>query len=97
GVTGGDLPARIGTEFVTQSATTRAKAVRAQARIAGLSATAAADAKPAASAAVIRGVPVVQNTGMLEIDGRLVRLFGVEGTRGRAAHDFKRYLGSREV
>jgi penicillin-binding protein 1A len=97
GVTGGDLPARIWNEFVTQSAAARAKAVRAQARIAGLSATAAADAKPAASAAVIRGVPVVQNTGMLEIDGRVVRLFGVEGTRGRAARDFKRYLGSREV
>jgi penicillin-binding protein 1A len=97
GVTGGDLPARIWNEFVTQSAAARAKSVRAQARIAGLSATAAADAKPAASAAVIRGVPVVQNTGMLEIDGRVVRLFGVEGTRGRAARDFKRYLGSREV
>jgi penicillin-binding protein 1A len=97
GITGGDLPARIWNEFVTQSAAARAKAVRAQARIAGLSATAAADAKPAASAAVIRGVPVVQNTGMLEIDGRVVRLFGVEGTRGRAARDFKRYLGSREV
>jgi membrane peptidoglycan carboxypeptidase len=97
GVTGGDLPARIWNEFVTQSAAARAKAVRAQARIAGLSATAAADAKPAASAAVIRGVPVVQSTGVLEIDGRVVRLFGVEGARGRAARDFKRYLGSREV
>jgi penicillin-binding protein 1A len=97
GVTGGDLPARIWNEFVTQSATARAKAVRAQPRIAGLSATAAADAKPAASAAIIRGVPSVQNTGMLEIDGRVVQLFGVEGTRGRAARDFKRYLGNREV
>jgi penicillin-binding protein 1A len=97
GVTGGDLPARIWNEFVTQSAAARAKAVRAQARIAGLSATTAADAKPAASAAVIRGVPIVQNTGMLEIDGRVVRLFGVEGARGRAAREFKRYLGSREV
>jgi penicillin-binding protein 1A len=55
GVTGGDLPARIWNEFVTQSAAARAKAVRVQARIAGLSATTAADAKPAASAAVIRG------------------------------------------
>jgi len=39
----------------------------------------------------------VQSTGMLEIEGRVIRLFGVEGTRGRAARDFKRYLGSREV
>jgi 1A family penicillin-binding protein len=97
GVTGGDLPARIWNEFVTQSATARAKAVRAQPRIAGLFAPAPADAKPGPSGTIIRGVPVVQSTGMLEIEGRVVRLFGVEGTRGRAARDFKRYLGSREV
>jgi membrane peptidoglycan carboxypeptidase len=97
GVTGGDLPARIWNEFVTQSASSRAKAVRAQPRTAGLFATAAADAKPGPSGTIIRGVPVVQSTGMLEIEGRVVRLFGVEGTRGRAARDFKRYLGSREV
>jgi len=97
GVTGGDLPARIWNEFVTQSATSRAKAVRAQPRTAGLFATAAADAKPGPSGTIIRGVPVVQSTGMLEIEGRVVRLFGVEGTHGRAARDFKRYLGSREV
>jgi len=89
GVTGGDLPARIWNEFVTQSAAARAKAVRAQPQIAALSATAAADAKPAASATIIRGVPVVQSTGTLEIEGRVVRLFGVEGARGRAARDFR--------
>src|SRR5262249_12586136 len=97
GVTGGDLPARIWNEFVTQSATARAKAVRTQPRIAGLFATAAPDAKPGPSGTIIRGVPVVQSTGMLEIEGRVVRLFGVEGTRGRAVRDFKRYLGNREV
>src|SRR5947209_17584554 len=97
GVTGGDLPARIWNEFVTQSATARAKAVRTQPRIAGLFATAAADAKPGPSGTIIRGVPVVQSTAMLEIEGRVVRLFGVEGTRGRAVRDFKRYLGNREV
>ncbi|MBV8288262.1 MAG: penicillin-binding protein, partial [Hyphomicrobiales bacterium] len=97
GVTGGDLPARIWNEFVTQSATARAKAVRTQPRIAGLFATAAADAKPAPSGTIIRGVPVVQSTAMLEIEGRVVRLFGVEGARGRAVRDFKRYLGNREV
>jgi penicillin-binding protein 1A len=97
GVTGGDLPARIWNEFVTQSATARAKAVRTQPRIAGLFATAAADAKPGPSGTIIRGVPLVQSTAMLEIEGRVVRLFGVEGTRGRAVRDFKRYLGNREV
>jgi endonuclease YncB( thermonuclease family) len=39
----------------------------------------------------------VQNTGTLELQGRVIRLFGVEGTRGRAARDFRRYLGRREV
>src|SRR6516164_8610261 len=97
GVTGGDLPARIWNEFVTQSAAARAKAARTQPRMVALSAFAAGEAKPEPSAPVIRGVPMVQNTGTLEIEGRVVRLFGVEGVRGRAARDFKRYLGNREV
>ena len=97
GVTGGDLPARIWNEFVTQSAAVRAKAVRAQPRVAALSAPAAGDITSGRSAAVIRGVPVVQTTGMLEIAGHVVRLFGVEGARGRPAREFTRYLGSREV
>src|SRR5262249_55647237 len=43
GVTGGDLPARIWNEFVSQSAAARAKAVRLQPRVAALSAPAAGD------------------------------------------------------
>ena len=97
GVTGGDLPARIWNEFVTQSAAVRAKSVRAQPRVAALSTPAAGDITSGRSAAVIRGVPVVQTTGMLEIAGHVVRLFGVEGARGRPAREFTRYLGSREV
>jgi penicillin-binding protein 1A len=97
GVTGGDLPARIWNEFVTQSAAARAKAVRAQPRVAALSAPAAGDIRSAPSAGVIRGVPIVQTTAMLEIQGRVVPLFGVEGVRGRPAREFTRYLGSREV
>jgi penicillin-binding protein 1A len=96
-VTGGDLPARIWNEFVTQSAAARAKVARAQPQMTALSALEAGNAKPAPIASVIRGVPVVQNTGMLAIQGRVVRLFGVEGARGRAARDFSRYLGGREV
>jgi 1A family penicillin-binding protein len=97
GVTGGDLPARIWHDFVTQSAAARAKIVRPQPRMTALAAADAGDAKPAASASVVRGVPVVQNTGMLEIQGRVLRLFGVEAVRGRAAREFRRYLGNREV
>jgi penicillin-binding protein 1A len=97
GVTGGDLPARIWNEFVTQSATARAKIARAQPEMTALSASEASTAKPAPSASVIRGVPVVHNTAILEIRGRVVRLYGVEGARGRAARDLRRYLGPREV
>ena len=97
GVTGGDLPARIWNEFVTQSAAARAKAVRAQPRVAALSAPAAGDIPSAPNAGVVRGVPTVQTTGILEIQGRVVPLFGVEGVRGRPAREFTRYLGSREV
>src|SRR5262245_57192578 len=87
GVTGGDLPARIWNEFVTQSAAVRAKIVRPRPRMTALAAADAGDAKPAANA-LVRGVPVVQNTGTLEIQGRVVRLFGVEGVRGRATREF---------
>jgi penicillin-binding protein 1A len=97
GVTGGDLPARIWHDFVTESAAIRAKIVRPQPRRTALAAADAGDAKPTASPSVVRGVPVVQNTGMLEIQGRALRLVGVEGVRGRAAREFRRYLGSREV
>jgi penicillin-binding protein 1A len=97
GVTGGDLPARIWNEFVSQSAPVRAKVARASSRATALAAFEAGDAKRAPNASVIRGVPVVPNTGMLEIQGRIVRLFGVEGARGRAVREFRRYLGNREV
>jgi penicillin-binding protein 1A len=95
GVTGGDLPARIWNEFVTQSAAARAKVARAQPQTIALSASEAI--KPAPNGPVIRGVPIVHNTGTLEIQGRMVRLVGVEGARGRPARDLRRYLGSREV
>jgi membrane peptidoglycan carboxypeptidase len=97
GVTGGDLPARIWSEFVTQSAPARAKVARTQSRTTALAAFETGDTKLVPNTAVIRGMAVVQNTGMLEIQGRVVRLFGVEGVHGRPAREFRRYLGNREV
>jgi penicillin-binding protein 1A len=97
GVTGGDLPARIWNEFVSQSSPVRAKLARASSRATALAAFEAGDAKRAMNTSVIRGIPVVQNTGTLEIQGRIVRLFGVEGMRGRAAREFRRFLRNREV
>jgi hypothetical protein len=34
---------------------------------------------------------------MLELQGNQIRLYGVEGVRGRPAREFQRYLGRREV
>jgi 1A family penicillin-binding protein len=96
-VAGGDLPARMWNEFVTQSVAVRAKIARAQPQMMALTPSEASAAKAGPSGSMIRGVPVVQNTGILEVQGRVVRLYGVEGTRGRAARDLRRYLGRREV
>jgi penicillin-binding protein 1A len=96
-VTGGDLPARIWNDFVTQSVATRAKIARAQSQRLTLAPSDGVHAALASSGAVIRGVPVVENSATLEIQGRVVRLYGVEGARGRAARELKRYLGRREV
>ena len=96
-VAGGDLPARIWNEFVTQSAAARAKVARVQPQMVSLAVSAGTDGKPGSGTSVVRGVPLVQNTGTLELQGRVIRLFGVEGARGRAARDFRRYLGRREV
>jgi penicillin-binding protein 1A len=96
-VAGGDMPARIWNEFVTQSAAARAKVARVQPQMVSLAASAGTDAKPESGTSIVRGVPLIQNTGTLELQGRVIRLFGVEGARGRAARDFRRYLGRREV
>src|SRR5262245_21654335 len=95
-VTGGDLPARIWAEFVGQSSAARAKIARAQSQRVSLAATDGVGSS-GSSAAVIRGVAAVQNSATLEIQGRVVRLYGVEGTRGRPARELRRYLGRREV
>jgi 1A family penicillin-binding protein len=96
-VAGGDMPARIWNEFVTQSAAARAKVARVQPQMVSLAASAGTDGKAESGTSVVRGVPLVQNTGTLELQDRVIRLFGVEGARGRAARDFRRYLGRREV
>src|SRR5207247_10159161 len=96
-VTGGDLPARIWHDFVTQSAAAaRAKTARAQPTTTG--AAEATRIRPDTVApAAIRGMAFVLDTATLEVQGRMVRLYGVEGARGRSVRDLRRYLGRREV
>jgi penicillin-binding protein 1A len=95
GVVGGDLPARIWREFVTQSAPVQAKLARAQPSTTGLAER--GNAKPAVNGPPIRGVAGVVDTGRLAVAGRMVRLYGVDGIGGQAKREFARYLGRREV
>jgi membrane peptidoglycan carboxypeptidase len=90
-VTGGDLPARIWHEFVTRALAARAQAARAQPVTTGSGGV--ADGKPAA----VRGVATVVDSATLTVQGRTLRLYGVEGAGGQAKSDFRQYLGRREV
>jgi penicillin-binding protein 1A len=57
--------------------------------------TAAAPAAPPGAA--LRGNPRILDTGTLEIQGQVVRLFGVEGVRGRPVRDFARFVADQEA
>ncbi|TGD99800.1 PBP1A family penicillin-binding protein [Methylobacterium nonmethylotrophicum] len=111
GVTGGDLPALIWHDFVTQALAARAKAGRPEtarpapappaprpeaASIAEPEADPRANRDQAARA-VLRGTPGVIDTGTLDFDGRTVRLIGVDGLSGRNARELGRYLRRRDV
>jgi endonuclease YncB( thermonuclease family) len=54
----------------------------------------ASSVKPAGA---LSGVPEVVDTSTLRIDGKIVRLFGVEWERGAQAEDLTRYIAGREV
>jgi len=45
----------------------------------------------------LTGVPEVVDTGTLRVEGKVVRLFGVEWSRGAQADDLTRYLAGRTV
>jgi penicillin-binding protein 1A len=96
-ITGGDIPARIFSEFVPQAIAARAKSARAVALTAAATTGASTEPKSEAGGAAIRGVPNIQTTGVIELNRQMVRLFGVEGVRGRPVRDFRRYLGRRAV
>ena len=96
-VTGGDLPARIWKEFVTQSAAARASRARRPATTATIATTGASLDPQAEPSAIIRGVPNIRRNGLQEIDGRVIRLSGIERIAGRAVRNFRRYVGDREA
>jgi endonuclease YncB( thermonuclease family) len=49
------------------------------------------------SAGAISGVPEVIDTSTLRLDGKVIRLFGVEWARGAQPEDLTRYLRNRAV
>ncbi|KAA2237330.1 thermonuclease family protein [Salinarimonas soli] len=60
-------------------------------------ATGGVPARPAAEEGVLRGVPEVVDTVTLRMEGRVVRLFGVEWARGGQPDDLTSYLRDRET
>jgi endonuclease YncB( thermonuclease family) len=58
-------------------------------------------AQPSSSGAkpplAVSGIPEVIDTSTLNVDGKIVRLFGVEWERGAQAEDLTRYIAGRQV
>ncbi len=95
GVTGGSLPAAIWRDFVTRVGPLRSPApASVPADRAGPAAASASAGPPVAP---LRGTARVLDTGTLEIQGQVVRLFVVEGGRGRPARALARYLTDQEA
>ena len=98
GVTGGDLPARIWRDFVERAL----PLLGPKAPVAATTSVAAGPERAPAPQAVaageiVKGVPQVVDTGTLEIDGRRIRLVGVEGEGGRMARQLAQYLRRAEI
>jgi hypothetical protein len=63
----------------------RSKSARARPVTAG--AAMAQTTSEHASAAAVRGMPVVQSTGEIELQGHQIRLYGMEGVRGHTVNN----------
>jgi membrane peptidoglycan carboxypeptidase len=103
GVTGGDLPARIWRDFVTRIPPEKLRGPMANAHSAEVAPAPERPAVPApaktepGAPALVTGVPEVLDTATLAIDGRPVRLLGVDGLSGTAAWHLGRYIRRRPV
>jgi membrane peptidoglycan carboxypeptidase len=103
GVTGGELPARVWRDFVSEADRLKAAAAQAatpppgdaRARVAPPGPPPVAAAPPAR--ALLRGPAVVMDTATLRIGRQVVRLAGLVGRGGGAAREMALYLAGREV
>jgi endonuclease YncB( thermonuclease family) len=98
-ITGGTIPASIWHDFVTQAG--RSLSARSRPRdnagaVALASNRSAVNAPPTGE--TLRGEASALDTATLNVEGKLVRLYGVDGWRDRRAlRDFGRYLDRGEV
>ncbi|MEH3146890.1 MAG: PBP1A family penicillin-binding protein [Methylobacterium frigidaeris] len=97
GVTGGDLPAQIWRDVVTQALAARAKSAKAARPTTAVALPAPVPDPRPARGGTVRGAPAVVDTGTLDFDGVAVRLVGVDGLGGRNARELGRYLRRRDV
>jgi 1A family penicillin-binding protein len=99
-VTGGTIPASIWHDFVTQAARSLAARSRPGDTAAAVSLASNRSAVNAAptGAETLRGEASALDTATLNLQGKVVRLFGVDGWRNsRALRDFDRYLDRGDV
>jgi penicillin-binding protein 1A len=95
GVVGGDIPAKIWHDFVTDAERiVAAPAVAPQAPVAAEGTTGPPAPQPGA---VLRGVPKVADTATLVFRDGVAHLAGVEGERGELAQELEQYINGREV
>jgi penicillin-binding protein 1A len=107
-VTGGDVPARIWHDFVSEAERImKQPPSTGPAALTGSSAEPAAPpaapkapvslSAPAAMPSVLRGVPQIVDSATLRLNGAVVHLSGIDGETGNPAQELGRYIRGREI
>jgi len=111
-VTGGDVPARIWHDFVTEAEhILKHPAAAPPPALTGSSAEPAVAGAPAKTAVPpaapvqapapapqqLRGVPQIVDTATLRLNGAVIRLDGIAGETGKPAQDLGQYIRGREI
>jgi len=107
-VTGGDVPARIWHDFVTEAehilkhpAASPPPALTGSSAEPAVASAPAKTAVPAAAAVPVpqqlRGVPQIVDSATLQLNGTVIRLDGISGEAGKPAQDLGQYIRGREI
>jgi penicillin-binding protein 1A len=96
-VTGGTIPATIWHDFVTQAGRSLSKPRQPKSAAVALESNRSAVSTPPA-VETLRGEASALDTATLNVEGKVVRLYGIDGWRNsRALREFGRYLHRGEV